>query len=586
MNKLTTLTTLFITLLMACQTKNENTKDLNETFLQFTDTLVNDFMALNPGWALSIGLHTQDDVLEINNNDRRQLKLAQYKSWVDSLNQFPDTLLNESNRMDKAMLLNYFNYYQWQTDTFKSYEWNPAEYNVGEGFDLVLNNPEANLQQKLERINKRLQFIPAYYENALKQISNPTIEHIQLAIIQNEGSKYIFNQLIPDSVAASNISDTIKKELNLGLSNALRSIDNYIATLRTMESKIAISSNKRDFRIGKKLFEQKFSYEIQSSYTAEQIYNIAVARKSEIQDSMYQLTTLLWPKYFSKQPIPGVRMQAISMMIDKLSQSHCHRDSFLQTIQHQIPVLEKFINEKQLLYLDPSKPLVVRQTPPYMEGGGAGASINDPGPFNKNGKTFYNVSLLNHYTAQQAESYLREYNDYILQILNIHEAIPGHYTQLVYANQSPSLVKSIFGNGAMVEGWAVYGERMMLEEGYGNQSPELWLMYYKWHLRSVMNTILDYSIQCLNMSETEAKRLMTQEAFQQAAEAAGKWKRATLTQVQLCSYFTGFTEIYALREQLRKKQNTSFSIKKFHEQFLSYGSAPVPLIANVMLKAY
>lgn len=575
---------LLIILFMACQSQKEKKEDMNETFSRFTESLIKDFMKLNPGWALSIGLHDYDDVLEINDAERRQQKLSQYQSWQDSLNRFPDSLLNESHRMDKAMLLNYFAYYKWQTDTFRSYEWNPAEYNVGEGFDLVLNNTNAPLNQKLEWVHKRLQQVPAYYANAVQQISNPTKEHIQLAIVQNEGSKYIFKELIPDSLSQSTLTDSLKASISNALSQALHSIDDYVSHLRTTESKLSVASTPaRNFRIGKDLFEQKFKYEIYSSYTAEQIYHIAMQRKTEIQDSMYKLSRELWPKYFGKKPMPENRLSAIAMMIETLSLSHCQRDSFLQTIQKQIPELEKFINEKQLLYLGPSKPLVVRQTPPYMEGGGAGASINDPGPFNKNGKTYYNVSLLTNYTPQQAESYLSEYNDYILQILNIHEAIPGHYTQLVYANQSPSLVKSIFGNGAMVEGWAVYGERMMLEEGYGNFAPELWLMYYKWHLRSVMNTILDYSIQCLNMSEAEAKRLMTQEAFQQQAEADGKWKRATLTQVQLCSYFTGFTEIYALREQLKKVQGASFSLKKFHEQFLSYGSAPVPLIAEVIL---
>ena len=181
-----------------------------------------------------------------------------------------------------------------------------------------------------------------------------------------------------------------------------------------------------------------------------------------------------------------------------------------------------------------------------------------------------------------AGSYLREYNHYILQILNIHEAIPGHYTQLVYSNQSPSLVKSLFGNGAMVEGWAVYAERMMLEEGYGNNQPELWLMYYKWHLRTVCNTILDYSVHALNMSKDDALKLLTTEAFQQRAEAEGKWRRVSVTQVQLCSYFTGFSEIYDLREELKRQQGDKFSLKAFHEKFLSYGSAPVKYIKQLM----
>jgi uncharacterized protein (DUF885 family) len=484
--------------------------------------------------------------------------------------------------MDKAILLNYFDYYSWQNETFRSFEWNPAEYNVGEGFDLVLNNPHTSLAVKMNAISKRLDQVPAYYANAIKNIQKPTREHIELAIIQNEGSKYIFNTIIKDSLNKLNTTTNEKLEIENKIAKALTAIDEYILTLKKLANNKSENAF-RDFRIGKKLFEEKFKYEIQSSYNAASIYQTALARKEQIHQAMQALTEQLWPMYFKNTPIPAEKKKAIKMMLEKLSLSHCHRDSFLQTIQKQIPELEKFIRSKDLLYLDPSKPLVVRQTPPYMEGGGAGASINDPGPFNKDGNTYYNVSPLTNYTAAQAESYLREYNDYILQILNIHEAIPGHYVQLVYANQSPSLVKSIFGNGAMVEGWAVYGERMMLEEGYGNQSPELWLMYYKWHLRSVMNTILDYSVHCLNMSEREAKRLMIEEAFQQQAEADGKWKRAKLTQVQLCSYFTGYTEIYALREQLKARQGTSFNLKRFHEQFLSFGSAPVPLIAHAML---
>jgi len=187
--------------------------------------------------------------------------------------------------------------------------------------------------------------------------------------------------------------------------------------------------------------------------------------------------------------------------------------------------------------------------------------------------------------AQQA-SYLKEYNDYTLQILNIHEAVPGHYVQLVYSNKSPSLIKSIIGNGTMIEGWAVYTERMMLEEGYGDNSPELWLMYYKWFLRVVTNTILDYEIHNKNLSKAEGMKMMTELAFQESAEAEGKWNRATVSQVQLCSYFAGFNEIYTLRETIKKNKidkKETFNLKEFHETFLSFGSAPVKEIKKLML---
>jgi uncharacterized protein (DUF885 family) len=85
------------------------------------------------------------------------------------------------------------------------------------------------------------------------------------------------------------------------------------------------------------------------------------------------------------------------------------------------------------------------------------------------------------------------------------------------------------------------------------------------------------------MSEKDALNLLINEAFQQEAEAKGKYKRVSLTQVQLCSYFTGFTEIYDLRETIKTKQEKAFNLKQFHEKFLSFGSAPVKYISEAML---
>ena len=216
--------------------------------------------------------------------------------------------------------------------------------------------------------------------------------------------------------------------------------------------------------------------------------------------------------------------------------------------------------------------------------GVAGASMSSPGPYEKKGTAYYNVGSLAGWSDEKAESYLREYNKYVLQVLNIHEAIPGHYVQLVYSNKAPSIIKSILGNGAMIEGWAVYSELMMLENGYGNNEPEMWLLYYKWNLRSVCNTILDISVHTKNMSKEDALDLLTNQAFQQKTEAEGKWHRVQVTNVQLTSYYTGFKEITDLRSLWKEKQGNNYTLKAFNEKFLSYGSAPVKYIKELMLK--
>jgi len=124
---------------------------------------------------------------------------------------------------------------------------------------------------------------------------------------------------------------------------------------------------------------------------------------------------------------------------------------------------------------------------------------------------------------------------------------------------------------------------MMLENGFGNNEPEMWLMWYKWHLRSVCNAILDYNVHTGNMTKEAAIKFLTTEAFQQQAEAEGKWKRVTVSSVQLTSYFSGYKEIVALREEYKKKMGDKYKLKDFNEKFLSFGSAPVKYIKEAML---
>lgn len=568
-------------LLGACNSNQKEENNMNTPdagFDAFKNKLIEDLWVLYPGWATAVGFHDYDSILIVPDAAYRQKELDFSKTNLEALHGFQKDALSPNNLTDYTMLENALGGIAFGINELKSFEWDPSGWNVGGAFGEILNGTFAPLNARLRILHKKMGAVDLYYREARNQIKNPTLEHTALGIDQNLGSAGLFEKDIPDSVnACASLSETEKKEM-LALSAACAtSIKDFAAWLKDMKNE-----SPRSFRLGKELFEKKFEFDIQSGYSPEAIYQKALARKEELHGKMAEITHQLWGKYFGKKPQPADRLAAISMMINRLSDKHVHRDSFQSAIEKQIPELEKFVSEKNILYLDPSKPLVVRKEPAYMAGV-AGASISSPGPYDKNANTFYNVGSLSGWDDKRAESYLREYNYYILQILNIHEAVPGHYTQLVYSNQSPSLVKSIFGNGAMVEGWAVYTERMMLEEGYGNNEPEMWLSYYKWNLRATCNTILDYSVHVLDMPKEKALDLLIREAFQQEAEANGKWKRATLTQVQLCSYFTGYTEIYDLREEMKKSQGANFNLKNWHEKFLSFGSAPVREIRKLML---
>jgi len=568
-----------VSMFTACDNPAPKTKQLNSdlAFDQFKQRFVDALWVKYPNWASSVGFHKFDSILTIPNIAEKEATLQFSNLYLDSLKSFDLNALSANNKTDYYLIKNNLESSIFYAKEFDSGSWNPSEYNIGGAFSELLNTNQYGLEERLKNIIIKLKNVDLYYAAAKDNIKNPTKEHTDLAINQLSGAISVFETDIPEAAKGSKLTAIEKNMLNERCKKAVSEINAYVNFLKSMKNE-----HPRPFNLGKDLYFKKFEFDIQSKFTANEIYERALQRKKELHQKMFLAAVDLWPKYFGNEKRPADSLQLIRKMIDKLSINHTHRDSFQTEIEQQIPKLISFIKDKDLIYIDPSKPLVVRKEPAYMQGV-AGASISSPGPYDKNGNTYYNVGTLANYSAQEAESYLREYNDYILQILNIHEAIPGHYTQLVYSNNSPSLIKSLFGNGAMIEGWAVYTELMMLENGYGSNSPEMWFMYYKWHLRSVCNTILDYSVHVNNMSEKDALHLLINEAFQQEAEAKGKYKRVSLTQVQLCSYFTGFTEIYDLRETIKTKQGKDFNLKQFHEKFLSYGSAPVKYISEAML---
>lgn len=530
-----------------------------------------------PVWASSQGYHRYDSVLAIPDPASRKSDVVFSRRHLDSLKAFDEGALSDNNRTDLRMMRDALEGGIWSATELKSHEWNPAGFNASEVIAEMMGRDYAPLDARLRAASQRMAAIPAYYDAAKQSLTTTTPEHTLLAIEQNRGGISVFTNDVKDAVAKSGLPQAERDTMIARAGRAVEAINGYADFLeKTIQPKAT-----RSFRLGATLYEKKFAYDIQSRWTVAEVYAKAVARKAELHSKMFVLATKLWPKYLGSEAIPADTLRRIRAVIDKLSLQHAKPEEFQMAIERQIPVLTAFVREKALLDLDSSKPLVVRKEPAYMAGV-AGASISAPGPYDTTGDTYYNVGSLSGWETARAESYLREYNDYTLQILNIHEAIPGHYAQLVYSNQSPSIIKAVFGNGAMVEGWAVYTELMMLEAGYGNNSDELWLMYYKWNLRSVCNTILDIDVHTRNLTKEAALDLLTKEAFQQQAEAEGKWRRVTLSQVQLTSYFTGFAEILALREELKAKQGAAFNLKTFHEAFLGYGSAPVKYIREMM----
>lgn len=560
---------------------------------EFGERFFSEWWRLYPDSAIANGYYKTADRLVVPDERARADELQHVERWLEELHKLDPRTLSPPVRADWVLLDNLFKSTRWEQTELRDWQWNPSLYNVANAFALLLTTDYAPLEERLRTVMKRLTQVPDYYTAAQRSVKDATPEHVELAIQQNRGALEVLGDNLSKQIGESRLTAAERTVFARRINAARLAISGYVSWLEALQKQLATlrpagphdfgagAGRARSFRIGRQLYEQEFAYQIQSGESAEALYHRAQQEKERLLQRMGLLAQLLWAKYFPNEAPPADRQELIARVIAEISKQHATPADFVTDVQRLIPQLEDWVHEHGLLEVDRSKPLVVRDTPEY-ERGVAGGSLDPPGPYNPGAQSYFNIDPFSELTPEQAESFLREYNRWMLPIFVIHETVPGHYVQLMYSNRSASLIKSVFGNGATIEGWAVYGERMMMESGYGDESAEQWLIYSKWNLRSVCNTILDYGVHVLGMSEQEARQLLIHDAFQGEQEFREKWHRVKVTSVQLDMYFAGYSAIYDFRERLKKEQAAAFDLKRFNERFLSFGSAPVPLIEEMM----
>ena len=162
--------------------------------------------------------------------------------------------------------------------------------------------------------------------------------------------------------------------------------------------------------------------------------------------------------------------------------------------------------------------------------------------------------------------------------------MPGHFVQLALANQYPGKLRAVLASGTFIEGWAVYAEQMMADEGLLDHDPLMTLIARKWYLRGIANAILDQAIHTDGIDRDTAMRLMMEDTFQEEREAAAKWVRAQLTGAQLSTYFVGYLEHADLRQETELNWGDEFQLKAYHDRVLSHGSPPVKFVRALILE--
>ena len=554
-----------------------NPKD--DEFEKIAREYVEGILASHPESATELGDHRFDGQLTDYSHATRDQRLTRAKTFRNSLKNFEDfSKLTGPNQADFRILRDNIDHEIFELEELKEADWNPLVYNqsLANGLYLIVARDFDSPQNRIPNLRKRMEAIPRVIEQAKENLRHPPRVHTETAIEQVQGAIGLVREGLSPLLDQA---PQMKKDLAPLQEKTAKALDDYKKWLQDD----LLKRSDGDFRIGPDKFRKKLRFALASDLSMEEIMKRAQADLQQTQTAIYETALPLYKKYFPNPDDKTLadRKKVTAGVLDKLAEQHLDDNTIVGYCQKVVGEATDFVKSHDLATV-PNTPLAVIVMPEFKRGQSI-AYCDAAGPLEKNGKTFFAVAPTpNDWSKQRKESFFREYNNYMIRDLTVHEAMPGHYLQLAHANQfrAPSLVRAIFQSGTFIEGWAVYCEQMMAEEGYGG--PEVKMQQLKMRLRAICNAILDQSIHAGNMSEQQAMDLMTKEAFQQEGEAVAKWKRARLTSAQLSTYFVGVSEHLDLRAAAKKKWGDAFDLKRYNDQVISYGSPPVKYVRDLM----
>ncbi|MDT3557578.1 DUF885 domain-containing protein [Stenotrophomonas maltophilia group sp. msm1] len=558
---------------------------VDAAFADLSKRALDTWMQLSPVSATQIGDHRYDSELDDLSAAGQQKTVAAYKALLGELDKIDVAKLGRENQVDAAILRNQLQSEIWNAEVLQSGKWDPQLYNgiAGSAIYGLMAREFAPLPERLKSATARMEKLPAIFAQARENLDPARVPkiHAETVAKQNKGILSIVDTFITPHIGELPQAD--QQRLQAAIDGLKKAVDEQ----QTWLDKTLVPNAKGDFRIGAEKYDQKLKFALSSSLSRQEIGDRARAELKRVREDMYGIAqTVLKDKpgapEMPAQPTDEQQQKAIEAALELAYADKPARDKVVDDAKAALEQSTAFVREHDLMTL-PDAPVDIILMPEFQRGV-AVAYCDSPGPLDKNLKTFYAVSPIpDDWNDKQVDSFLREYNSRMIHLLSIHEGTPGHYLEGWHSAKFPSTLRAVLRSGLFAEGWAVYTERMMQEQGYLNNDPLFHLVQLKFYLRTISNAILDQGVHVDNWDREKAMHLMTHDAFQQESEAAGKWVRAQLTSAQLPTYFVGAQEHFDTRKAVQEKLGDKFNLKAYHDQVLSYGAPPVRFARQLML---
>jgi len=573
-----------------------------QKFAALSDQFMKDSLSWSPVSASAAGYHlhmdprsgraiAEDALLDDFSPQSFATQREFYADWREHFHkETPQSALDPEDAADWQLIDDQIGLNLLEFDRIQSYKHNPTVVVelIGNALFLPLTQNYAPHDVRVGHVLARVSQIPRLLAQVQPYLSDSDPIWISTAVEENAGNIDLIEHTLAAEIPAGSPR---KAEYDAVAPPALKALHDFSAWL---QNSLAKQPSNLTWRLGTELYDQKFALVMETSITPAEVLASAEQDMQSVRAEMLQIALPLhaqmYPDHNDHSNLGEHDRQnlVIAEVLQNISAHHTTPDQLQPTIEADLVGITKFIRYKQIVSLSSRDNLKVIPTPPFERGIYSVAGFHSAPPLEPQAEAQYWVTPIDpQMPAVKVESKLREYNNFTLQWLSIHEALPGHYIQFEHLNniqpERRRLLRSLYANGAYVEGWAEYIAQVMMDEGFLDNDPRFRLVMRKIRLRVISNAILDIKMHTMNMSDQEAMDLMTKESFQTQAEADGKLQRAKLSSTQLPTYYVGIREWFALRKKYQAAAGKNFNLLKFHDLVLDEGPLPVPVVEKLIM---
>jgi uncharacterized protein (DUF885 family) len=558
-----------------------------EKFQKTIDTYFDDLWKFYPTAGTLAGYYKYNDKLE----DFSSKNLEKRHDELDGLNQelvakVDKTKIGQESMIDYEIIIDSMDLEVMRHENLLPWEYNPVSYNeiFYQSIKSLLVKDFAPLDARLKSATQRAKQLPSFIKQAKENLKTPPQVFTETAIAQFSGILDFYRNEVPKLTEQA--SADVKSAFQAEVAKVIVALEDYQIFLKSQ----LLPKSTGNFRLGEQAHLRLLRLTSENSIPFEELLARAKADYNNIRREM-----ALVAMPFYRIMYPSINMEQLSTqyndeqlrnifikgVFDKIETEHPAKEIFIDQAKTDVDFVKNFLTQAQLVQL-PDAGLTIEPIP-LAERGVALTRLIAPGAYETGGAYAAQVSPVPAaWSAEQADSFLEEYNNFYIYFWVVRNIYPGQFAPLYFTQKYPSLARKAFPNMPLVKGWPLYVENVLIYSGFGNYDLRLRINQLKSQLKIVIDFQLEINIHQGGMTKEQAIQYMTGGGFQTQAEAERKWNSILLSPGDAAYPYIGIQEIWDMEKDYKKLKGDAYNQKEFLQKLLSYGALPIRRLKSLM----